>query len=431
MMRALYTWGCALALWAVASMTISAETLESGMSGSEVADLQNSLVAAGYLARTVDGDYGSTTREAVLLFQKAKGLSATGKADDATREAIREAEGEGYRNGGGVVYAEGNRGEVISDMQEKLQAAGYLHGSIDGVYGQDTVKAVEAFQRAHDFPVSGAIDEMTYSALNEVEGGESYSDAPAEEEAPTSAHEPGAFCIGDTGNEVASIQRKLIRLGYLDGMADGMYGGQTAMAVRSFQKDEGLRVTGEVNHHTLMTLNQVYGDSTGEYTLSLGDSGNKVIRLQNKLLLHGYDPGSVDGVYGEGTAEAVRQLQAEENLSRTGIADGDVWDRLDSAPRFTGRYKKVLHMRATAYAPENGTGDGRTALGGFAGKGHAAVDPSIIPLGSVVYIEGYGYAICDDIGGAIHGMIIDVGVDTLQQAYAWGSKDRVNVYLVR
>ena len=40
----------------------------------------------------------------------------------------------------------------------------------------------------------------------------------------------------------------------------------------------------------------------------------------------------------------MRQLQAEENLARTGIADGDVWDRLDSAPRFTGNYKKVFRM---------------------------------------------------------------------------------------
>lgn len=88
-------------------------------------------------------------------------------------------------------------------------------------------------------------------------------------------------------------------------------------------------------------------------------------------------------------------------------------------------------MEATAYTPNDGNGNGHTALGGFAGKGHAAVDPNVIPLGSIVFIEGYGYAICDDIGGAIHGMIIDVGVDTLDQAYAWGTKPRVTVYLIK
>ena len=120
-MRAIYKWSSILALWVLAMVPASAETLHAGMSGDDVTALQNSLVAAGYLARTVDGDYGSTTKEAVYLFQKDKGLTATGEADDATRDAIRRAEGASYRNGGGVVYAEGNRGDVISDMQRLSQ----------------------------------------------------------------------------------------------------------------------------------------------------------------------------------------------------------------------------------------------------------------------------------------------------------------------
>ena len=104
-MRDLYKWSCAAVLWLMTSMAVSAETLTAGMSGSAVADLQNALVQAGYLARTVDGDYGSTTKEAVFLFQKDHGLPATGKADDATIASIRRNENSGYRNGGGVVYA--------------------------------------------------------------------------------------------------------------------------------------------------------------------------------------------------------------------------------------------------------------------------------------------------------------------------------------
>ncbi|MDU1772285.1 MAG: 3D domain-containing protein [Dialister micraerophilus] len=53
-----------------------------------------------------------------------------------------------------------------------------------------------------------------------------------------------------------------------------------------------------------------------------------------------------------------------------------------------------------------------------------------MPLGSTVFIEGYGYAICDDIGGSIKGNIIDVGVDTLNQAYQWGYKEDVLVYVI-
>ncbi|MHA6251505.1 PcsB-like coiled-coil domain-containing protein [Oceanobacillus sp. CAU 1775] len=49
-----------------------------------------------------------------------------------------------------------------------------------------------------------------------------------------------------------------------------------------------------------------------------------------------------------------------------------------------------------------------------------AVDPSVIPLGSVVYVEGYGYAIAGDTGGAIRGNKIDVFVKTKAEALNWG-----------
>src|SRR5690625_1047455 len=49
-----------------------------------------------------------------------------------------------------------------------------------------------------------------------------------------------------------------------------------------------------------------------------------------------------------------------------------------------------------------------------------AVDPSVIPLGSEVYVEGYGYATAADVGGAINGNKIDVHVPTKDEAYSWG-----------
>jgi len=51
-----------------------------------------------------------------------------------------------------------------------------------------------------------------------------------------------------------------------------------------------------------------------------------------------------------------------------------------------------------------------------------AVDPSVIPLGSKVYVEGYGYATAADTGGAIQGNKIDVHVPNKNQAYGWGVK---------
>lgn len=51
-----------------------------------------------------------------------------------------------------------------------------------------------------------------------------------------------------------------------------------------------------------------------------------------------------------------------------------------------------------------------------------AVDPSVIPLGSRVWVEGYGEAIAGDIGGAIKGNIIDVFLENKQDALNWGRK---------
>lgn len=421
-MHSLYKWILAVTFWMGVAFSVSAQTLSPGMNGPLVTDLQNQLVSAGYLARTVDGDYGSTTKKAVALFQKDHNLTVTGVADDKTQAAIRSVPSDSYRSGGGVIYARGNRGNDVLRLQQKLSKAGYLKGALDGVYGEDTEKAVIAYQKDHEVPVSGAIDEMTYSGIL----GESGSTADSKK-----SYGPVLYSRGDRGDEVASIQKKLQKLGYLDDIADGIYGENTVTAIRYFQRENGLYENGNIDKNTMDMLNSVYGSNTGSFSLAPGDRGQKVIRLQNKLLLHGYNPGTVDGVYGEGTANAVRKLQLEEKLEATGIADDTVWEKLNAVPRFPRQYKKMLRMTVTAYTPNDGSGSGRTALGNYAGKGHVAVDPNVIPLNSIVYVEGYGYAIADDIGGAIQGMIIDIGVDTLQQAYNWGTKENVKVYIIR
>ncbi len=51
-----------------------------------------------------------------------------------------------------------------------------------------------------------------------------------------------------------------------------------------------------------------------------------------------------------------------------------------------------------------------------------AVDPNVIPLGTQVYVEGYGYAIAGDTGGAIKGYKIDIHVPTKKEAYNWGRR---------
>lgn len=86
--------------------------------------------------------------------------------------------------------------------------------------------------------------------------------------------------------------------------------------------------------------------------------------------------------------------------------------QLPSRGYFSGR--RVITMNATWYDPyDDGSNDhGRTFTGVLAGYGVVAVDPRFMPLGTRLYIEGYGYAVAADTGGAIKGNRIDLAIDS-------------------
>ncbi|MCL2495970.1 MAG: 3D domain-containing protein [Clostridiales bacterium] len=89
-------------------------------------------------------------------------------------------------------------------------------------------------------------------------------------------------------------------------------------------------------------------------------------------------------------------------------------------------YTHKLSMESTAYT---WTGN-RTATGTWPAGGTVAVDPRVIPLGSKLYVEGYGFAIAADTGGAINGNIIDVYLSTHDACIRWGRKHGVAVYIL-
>ncbi len=90
----------------------------------------------------------------------------------------------------------------------------------------------------------------------------------------------------------------------------------------------------------------------------------------------------------------------------------------------------ALDMVATAYTASCGGCSGMTAIGRPAGHGIVAVDPSVIPLGTHLYIPGYGLAIAGDTGGAIHGNRIDLGFNSYVDAIRFGRRE-VTVYRLR
>lgn len=248
---------------------------------------------------------------------------------------------------------------------------------------------------------------------------------------------------GSRGNQVQHVQTLLITQGYLMDKADGVFGNNTEYAVRAFQKSKGLSVTGKVDDGTLARLeenNKLFTPAPAPSQASrnvrsatqaarFGDRGRTVADLQTRLADSGFSPGDIDGVYGNGTSDAVKRFQRHHGLAVTGEADGKTMSLLSQRRGLPENYRSVLTMEASAYSAEDPGNGHYTARGNRLRKGYVSVDPAVIPLGTELYIEGYGYAVADDIGGAIVGNRIDLAMNSRSEALHFGRRT-VTVYVL-
>ena len=173
---------------------------------------------------------------------------------------------------------------------------------------------------------------------------------------------------GQRGHHVQKIQTMLVHQGYLNDSADGIFGHNTELAVRKFQKAKGLTVDGRVGTATMSALEKEetrFGDST-------------------------------------------------ISRSHNGVPN---------------KYVRVMTMHASAYSAQDPGNSNYTATGSRLKKGIASVDPRIIPLGTKIFIEGYGYAVADDVGGAIKGSRIDLAFNSRAEALRFG-RQTVKVYIL-
>ncbi len=158
-------------------------------------------------------------------------------------------------------------------------------------------------------------------------------------------------------------------------------------------------------------------------------------RGQEALLREGHD-GEREVILEEELEDGrlVRQAVLEEKVIREPVPEVLAYGTISVVSR-GGRsfsFKTSMMMKATAYTPgpeSNPWGNGYTYTGIKAGPGIAAVDPRVIPLGSRLYVEGYGYALAADIGGAIKGNRIDVCYNEVPEALRWGVRT-VKVYVL-
>ncbi len=165
--------------------------------------------------------------------------------------------------------------------------------------------------------------------------------------------------FGSTGTAVKDVQAMLSLMGYYSGAVDGTYGEATVAAVKQFQADAGINTDGVVGPATWQRLlptpavlagsqkpvaiepeltTQESAGSTdipenaepadGLPVLQLDDSGPDVVKLQDRLAAMNLYTGTIDGVFGLQTEEAVKQFQRQAELAVDGIVGPATWIKL-------------------------------------------------------------------------------------------------------
>lgn len=148
--------------------------------------------------------------------------------------------------------------KLTSDIQSELAKMGYYDGALDGLIGPNTHSAIMRYQRENGLTGNGR---ATTGLLEHIKFNQRIRDAI--KQSPVSK-------LPKTATQIQKVQAGLADLGYAPGPIDGVMGEQTVQAIRSFERDHRLKVTGKVTEALLKELGQTTGLSSR--TASNGNS---------------------------------------------------------------------------------------------------------------------------------------------------------------
>lgn len=196
----------------------------------------------------------------------------------------------------------------IRDAQQRLQALGLYRGSVDGMWGPETQVATERFQRNRGLARTAILDRNTVAELKD----ETPPDRMTGIARPINISDP---------TDVRTIQNRLRQLNFYSGVADGVWGPRTQIALERFQKSHGLPV-GQITGQTISAMGldaDTFPTQTASASLIAQPLHPNVVRgIQRRLRQRGFYTGNADGVWGARTRSAVEHFQRSRGLDATG-----------------------------------------------------------------------------------------------------------------
>ncbi|MEC4895114.1 MAG: peptidoglycan-binding protein [Oscillatoria sp. PMC 1051.18] len=283
--------------------------LRQGNRGSEVTAVQVRLQELGYFKARATGYFGEITKDAVIRFQKDRGLTPDGIVGPQTELALGSATTQAVAPSppnAVQILKIGDRGAQIQTLQTRLTQAGFYNGEINGVFDAQTDAAVRRFQQAKGLTVDGLVGPLTIGALPQLAVG-------GGNDRPSQASQPSQLSLlraGTQGTMVAEVQRNLQSLGYFRGQISGNFDIDTEEAVTRFQQDRGLRPDGVVGNNTFQALRNPFPET-------------KVQELQTRLKTAGFYQGQIDGLWGPQTQQAIEKAQKAYGISSQDLVNGN------------------------------------------------------------------------------------------------------------
>jgi peptidoglycan hydrolase-like protein with peptidoglycan-binding domain len=362
----------ALSLGILSIAVQASAAIQRGDSGPEVTEVQERLRQLRYFETTPTGYFGSVTEKSVKRLQRNCGLKADGIVGTSTYNCLFSVRNTYYNPGQTQPYnyypilQRGDNGKAVLQLKQWLAVNGYTQPTLNEDFDIVTEAELRRFQREHRLVVTGVADKTTWITL--VNYGYNYgypiptevssvgrlplsipltppfpeSGLPSTNFNPEEISLPNncGLQICDRGSAVATLQRYLILLNYLQGTPTGYYGSSTKEAIRRFQRDNNLYATGIADPETQRILLEKVSscqqlcnvqNSDGEFPLlQEGATGKTVRYLQQRLKATRFYNGRITGNFGSKTRTAVMKLQEFCNLDPTGVVDSTTWGILNS-----------------------------------------------------------------------------------------------------